>query len=131
MKPEDLTKEEMDALLFQEDAEKKTEEQAETHSPSFPNLAQSEPPKSIASSLDLLADVELDVTVQLGQTRKNIRDILNLGPGSVVELDRQAGEAVDILVNGHLVAKGEVVVIGENFGVRLTSLVRSGGGLVK
>jgi flagellar motor switch protein FliN/FliY len=68
-------------------------------------------------------DVPLQVTVELGRTRKLIRDILELGPGSVVELDKLAGEPVDVLVNGKLIAKGEVVVIDENFGVRVTEIV--------
>jgi flagellar motor switch protein FliN/FliY len=72
--------------------------------------------------------VELEVTVQLGQTTKNVREILALGPGQVIELDRLAGDSVDILVNGRLVAKAEVVVIGDNFGVRITELIRPEGG---
>ncbi len=74
-------------------------------------------------NIDLIMDVPLQVTVELGRTRKQIREVLALGPGSVVELDKLAGEAVDVLVNGKLVAKGEVVVIDENFGVRITDIV--------
>lgn len=74
-------------------------------------------------NMDLIMDVPLQVTVELGRTRKQIREVLALGPGSVVELDKLAGEAVDVLVNGKLVAKGEVVVIDENFGVRITDIV--------
>lgn len=87
----------------------------------FPTLqAAGEPGES--TPIGLLANVELEVTVQLGSTRKNIREILACQPGSVLELDRMAGDTVDILVNGRLVARGEVVVIGENFGVRVTEL---------
>lgn len=75
------------------------------------------------TNIDLIMDVPLQVTVELGRTRKLIRDILELAPGSVVELDKLAGEPVDILVNGKLIAKGEVVVIDENFGVRITDIV--------
>lgn len=75
------------------------------------------------SNIDLLLDVPLPITVELGRTSMTIRDILDLGPGSVVELDRVAGEPVDILVNGKLVARGEVVVIDENFGVRVVDIV--------
>ena len=75
------------------------------------------------NNIDLIKDVPLQVTVELGRTRKAIREILELGPGSVVELDKLAGESVDILVNGKLIAKGEVVVIDENFGVRVTEIV--------
>lgn len=74
-------------------------------------------------NINLIMDVPLQVTVELGRTRKLIRDILELAPGSVVELDKLAGEPVDILVNGKLIAKGEVVVIDENFGVRITDIV--------
>ncbi len=80
-----------------------------------------------SSRLDLVADIPVRVTVELGRTRKNISDILSMTPGSVIELDKMAGEPVDILVNGKLVAKGEVVVIDENFGVRITEIVSSAG----
>lgn len=76
-----------------------------------------------AQGLDLLMDVPLRVTVELGRTRMQIRDVLELGKGSVVELDKLAGEPVDLLVNGKLIARGEVVVIDENFGVRVTDIV--------
>jgi len=75
------------------------------------------------SGLDLILDVPLKVTVELGRTRMQIRDVLELGKGSVVELDKLAGEPVDLLVNGKLIARGEVVVIDENFGVRVTDIV--------
>lgn len=74
------------------------------------------------NGIDMLLDVNLQVSVELGRTRLQIRDILQLGPGSIVELDKQAGEAVDILVNDKPIAKGEVIIIDENFGVRLTSI---------
>lgn len=75
------------------------------------------------SNICLIMDVPLQVTVELGRTRKLIREILELGPGSVIELDKLAGEPVDILANGKLIAKGEVVVIDENFGVRITEII--------
>ena len=71
----------------------------------------------------LIMDVPMQVTVELGRTKKLIRDILDLAPGSVVELDKLAGEPVDIFVNTKLIARGEVVVIDENFGVRVTEIV--------
>lgn len=74
-------------------------------------------------NLDMLLDVPLKVTVELGRTNRPIREILDLAPGSIVELDKLAGEPVDILVNEKLIAKGEVVVIDENFGVRVTDIV--------
>ncbi|WP_455576947.1 flagellar motor switch phosphatase FliY [Anaerosinus sp.] len=76
-------------------------------------------------NIGLILDVPLQVTVELGRTKKLIKDVLELSTGSVIELDRLAGEPVDILVNGKLLAKGEVVVIDENFGVRVTDIVSS------
>ncbi|CAM3438998.1 MULTISPECIES: flagellar motor switch phosphatase FliY [Saccharibacillus] len=75
------------------------------------------------NNLGLLMDIPLKVTVELGRTQKQIKDILELSQGSIVELDKLAGEPVDILVNNKLIAKGEVVVIDENFGVRVTDIV--------
>jgi len=74
-------------------------------------------------NLDLLLNVSLQVTAELGKAKMNVRDILKLGTGSVVELDRLAGGPVDLLVNNKLVARGEVVAIDENFGVRITELI--------
>lgn len=74
-------------------------------------------------SIDLIVDVPLEITVELGRTKKLIKDILEFGPGTVLELDRLAGEPVDILVNGKFIAKGEVVVIDESFGVRITDII--------
>ena len=74
------------------------------------------------ANIGLILDVPLSVTVELGQTKKSIKDILELTNGSIVELDKLAGEPVDIKVNGHFLAKGEVVVIDENFGVRITEI---------
>jgi len=76
--------------------------------------------------IDLLIDVPLELTVELGRTTRRIREVLSLGPGSVIELDKLAGEAVDILVNGRPIARGEVVVIDENFGVRITEILGPG-----
>jgi flagellar motor switch protein FliN/FliY len=74
-------------------------------------------------NIGLLMDVFMEMTVELGRTRKRIKDILGIGEGTIIELDKLAGEAVDILVNHKLIAKGEVVVIDENFGVRVTEIV--------
>lgn len=76
-----------------------------------------------STNLNLLLDIPLKVTVELGRTQKQIKDILELSQGSIIELDKLAGEPVDILVNNKLIAKGEVVVIDENFGVRVTDIV--------
>ena len=77
----------------------------------------------VAQSLDMLHDVEMAVTVELGRTRMTVREILALAPGTVVELDRAAGAPVDVVVNGTLIARGEVVVIDEEFGIRVTEIV--------
>jgi flagellar motor switch protein FliN len=73
--------------------------------------------------VDLILDVTLQVRVELGSTRMTVEEVLNLAPGSVVELDRLAGEPVDIVINDRLIARGEVVVVEENFGVRVTEIV--------
>ena len=80
------------------------------------------PVKSEPNSMDLLLDVSLDLSVELGRASVPVRDILQLGPGSILELDKLAGEPVDIMVNGKLIARGEVVVVDENFGIRVTEI---------
>jgi flagellar motor switch protein FliN len=79
--------------------------------------------KESSQNLDLILDINVDVTVELGRANMLIRDILELAPGSVVELNKLAGEPVDVLVNKAMVARGEVVVINENFGVRITEIL--------
>lgn len=73
--------------------------------------------------IDVILDIPVQVTVELGRTRIPIRDLLQLAQGSVIELDRLAGEPVDVLVNGCLIAQGEVVVINDKFGIRLTDVI--------
>jgi flagellar motor switch protein FliN/FliY len=73
--------------------------------------------------LDLLLDVPLDVTVELGRNRMTIQDLLALSPGSVLELDKVAGEPLDIVVNDRLIARGEAVVINDKFGIRITDII--------
>lgn len=89
--------------------------------PSFapPTPTHAPPPRN----LDLILDIPLKVSVVLGRTKKPIKEVLNIGPGSVVELDSLADEPVEILVNGTLVAEGQVVVVNENFGVKITNIV--------
>lgn len=79
--------------------------------------------KQQKENMDILMDVPLEITVELGKTRKRIKDILEFSPGTIIELDKLAGEPIDILVNGKYVAKGEVVVIDENFAIRVTSII--------
>jgi flagellar motor switch protein FliN/FliY len=81
---------------------------------------------TIRSGLDMLHDVEMEVSAELGRTRMSVRELLSLSPGAIVELDRAAGSPADLLVNGRLIARGEVVVIDENFGIRITEIVSPG-----
>jgi flagellar motor switch protein FliN/FliY len=74
-------------------------------------------------NLDFILDIPLKVSVELGRTRVIIKDLLQLGQGSVLELDKLAGEPLEVLVNGKLVARGEVVVVNEKFGIRLTDII--------
>ena len=84
-----------------------------------------EPVQINEANIGLILDVPLQVTVELGRTKKTIKEILDLAAGSIVELDKLAGEPVEIQVNGHFLAKGEVVVIDENFGVRITEIAKT------
>ncbi len=88
----------------------------------FEELQESRP-SGHPAELDFILDIPLEVTVEMGRTRMLINDLLQLGQGSVIELNRLAGEPLDILVNNKLVARGEVVVVGEKFGIRLTDIV--------
>lgn len=81
-------------------------------------------PLTQKENIELIKDVPLEVTVELGRTTKSIKDILEFAPGTIVELNKIAGESVDVLVNGKYVAKGEVVVIEESFGVRITEIIK-------
>ncbi len=95
----------------------------DVHPVRFPPLPELEPPVTAQRGLDLIMDVQMRVAVELGRSTMTVEDVLSLGPGSVVELNKLAGEAVDILVNERLIARGEVVVVDENFGVRVTEIV--------
>ena len=95
----------------------------ESHPVRFPPLPQLETPVTAQRGLGLIMDVQMRVAVELGRSTMTVEEVLSLGPGSVVELNKLAGEAVDILVNERLIARGEVVVVDENFGVRVTEIV--------
>lgn len=97
-------------------------EKVEVHTAAFEPLDVT-PVKSTSKNIDLILDVPLEISVVLGRTKKSIKEILNLGTGSLIELDKLAEEPVEILVNGKKVAYGEVVVVDENFGVRITNIV--------
>ncbi|KAB7708060.1 flagellar motor switch phosphatase FliY [Bacillus aerolatus] len=90
---------------------------------SFASFEQATLQEHEAQNLNMLLDIPLQVTVELGRTNRSVKDILDLSAGSIIELDKLAGEPVDILVNSRLIAKGEVVVIEENFGVRITDIL--------
>lgn len=96
--------------------------QTNVQSVQFPNLVPKMSPAE-QGNIGLLMDVYMEMTVELGRTKRLIKDILGMGEGTIIELDKLAGEPVDILVNHKLIAKGEVVVIDENFGVRVTEIV--------
>lgn len=99
------------------------EEQPKVRSVQFGTLDETSTAKATPSSIDLLRDVPLLVQAELGRTKLLVKEILKLGVGSVVELDKEAGEPVDILVNNKLIARGEVVEIDGNFGVRIQEIL--------
>ncbi len=88
----------------------------------WPQVGEDRPSSAPAGPLELLYDVPLTVRAELGRTRRKVEDIIRFGPGSVVELDRMVGDMVDVFANGQWVARGEVVVVEENFGVRITEI---------
>jgi flagellar motor switch protein FliN len=100
-----------------------TGDDVDVHPVRFPTLSEPDAPSTSVRSLDLIMDVSMRVTVELGRSTMTVEEVLSLGPGSVVELNKLAGEPVDILVNDQLIARGEVVVVDENFGVRVTEIV--------
>jgi len=89
----------------------------------FQNLSTSDDNPVAANNLDLILDIPVQLTVELGRTKIAIRNLLQLAQGSVVELDGLAGEPMDVLVNGCLIAQGEVVVVNDKFGIRLTDII--------
>jgi flagellar motor switch protein FliN/FliY len=90
--------------------------------PSFANFTPT-PGNGPAGDINMILDIPVQLTVELGRTRIPIKNILQLAQGSVVELDALAGEPMDVLVNGYLIAQGEVVVVNDKFGIRLTDIV--------
>ena len=98
--------------------------QKEVQEPAFENLVDADSkPSGRESKIDLLLDLSLSVNVELGKTTMMIKDILELGRGSIIEFDKLVSEPVDILVNGRKMAEGEVVVVDKHFGIRITSMV--------
>jgi len=89
----------------------------------FTNFAPTQNGTGTANDINMILDIPVQLTVELGRTRSPIKHILQLAQGSVVELDAMAGEPMDVLVNGYLIAQGEVVVVNDKFGIRLTDIV--------
>jgi len=83
----------------------------------------STPPAGGGENLDLLLDIPLEISIELGRTRMLINDLLKLGQGSVIELPKEAGDTLDILANNRLIAKGDVVVVNKKYGIRLTEVI--------
>lgn len=90
----------------------------------LPQLEKTPIQSSSESNLELLQDIPLTVTVEIGRAKMLVKDVLKLAVGAVVELDKLAGEPVDILVNGKIIAKGEVIAVNENYGIRITEILR-------
>ncbi|MGL4773756.1 MAG: flagellar motor switch phosphatase FliY [Clostridium sp.] len=109
------------APVYQEPVRR--QEPVAVHNAAFDTLGDKEAIHSSHKNIDLILDVPLEISVVLGRTKKSIKDILNLGTGSLIELEKLAEEPVEVLVNGKKIAFGEVVVVDENFGVRITSIV--------
>ena len=93
--------------------------------PEFPDFSQKtgQTPTVYSSNMSLLLGVQLEVSVVIGRAKQKIKDVLDLGQGSIIELDRQTGSPAEIVVNGQLIAYGDVVVVGDNFGIRITEIV--------
>ncbi len=118
----------IDFLLNQaEQALQSIDQPVGDHAPEAQSFAWSDfgasPPSTDAATLDLVGDVELDLSIELGRTRMHLEEVLKLNKGAVVPLDKLAGDPVDIYVNGRLVARGEVLVLNDNFCVRVAELV--------
>ncbi len=111
------------ALAEQKSAEGGAVEPAAQPANIFPRLSPGAPMADGPQDLDLILDIPVALTVELGRTRIPIKHILQLAQGSVIELEALAGEPMDVLVNGCLIAQGEVVVVNEKFGIRLTDIV--------
>jgi len=101
----------------------KNMQEYEAEEASFEDLKGEKRDSPFSRDIDFLLDIPLDVCVELGKTRMQIKELLQLGQGSVIELEKLAGEPMEVIVNGRLIARGEVVVVNEKFGVRLTDIV--------
>lgn len=106
-------------------AEQAISEQAPEVKPAqiFPSFGEADGKASMLSELDMILDIPVQISVELGRTRITIKNLLQLAHGSVVELDAMAGEPMSVFVNGTLIAQGEVVVVNDKFGIRLTDII--------
>ncbi len=111
------------ASALAESGDSDSEDSDNTELASFSQLSQSAGAKSDDLNLDVILDIPVQISMEIGRTTINIRNLLQLNQGSVIELDRMAGEPLDVLVNGTLIAHGEVVVVNEKFGIRLTDVI--------
>ena len=122
--PDDWAAAMSEQTAAEEAGEVPTQAQAEAAaSAALDELTDDAPVSSGDVKMDAILDVPVTISMEIGRTNLNIRNLLQLNQGSVVELDRLAGEPMDVLVNGTLIAKGEVVVVNEKFGIRLTDIV--------
>ncbi|WOB09824.1 flagellar motor switch protein FliN [Piscinibacter gummiphilus] len=119
---EDAMAAEWAAALAEAKPEVASEVQSEAAPVAFQNFGQANP-AAAGNDINMILDIPVQLTVELGRTRIPIKHILQLAQGSVVELDALAGEPMDVLVNGYLIAQGEVVVVNDKFGIRLTDIV--------
>jgi len=99
------------------------DEQADAEAAGFENLEDDNDGYEGEVNLDVILDVPVDISMEIGRTKISIRNLLKLNQGSVIELDRLAGEPMDVLINGTLIAHGEVVVVNDKFGIRLTDVI--------
>ena len=124
MSEEDRMAAEWAAALAESKPETASEVAAPQATPApFANLAPAAGAAAAGNDINMILDIPVQLTVELGRTRIPIKHILQLAQGSVVELDALAGEPMDVLVNGYLIAQGEVVVVNDKFGIRLTDIV--------
>lgn len=119
----DSAADDWEAALAEQAATEAVTSVASPAKPMFESLAPASGGNTATNDIDLIMDIPVQLTVELGRTKIPIKHILQLAQGSVVELDGLAGEPMDVLVNGCLIAQGEVVVVNEKFGIRLTDII--------
>jgi len=122
---EDLDADDLAAALDEKPAAKSkaTAKKADVEKVEAESLSESDGPKKGELNLDVVLDIPVTIAMEIGRTKLSIRNLLQLNQGSIIELDRLAGEPMDVVVNGTLVAHGEVVVVNEKFGIRLTDVI--------